>query len=64
VVHWGHKNIAGALVALEAKGHSLFEPIQEVGDSIMVASFLDGDGNIIGLIKNPPFPNEKRLSVW
>ena len=57
VVHWGVKDIAAALVTLEAKGHSFFEPIKDVGEGIKVASFLDEDGNVIGLIENPYFPN-------
>ena len=57
VAHWGVKDIDAASVTLEVKGHSLFEPIKEVGDGIKVASFLDTDGNVIGLIENPHFPN-------
>jgi predicted enzyme related to lactoylglutathione lyase len=57
VAYWGVKNIEAARVALKAKGHQLFEPIKDVGGEIKVASFLDADSNIVGLIENPHFPN-------
>jgi hypothetical protein len=47
--------MAAASADLEAKGHRLFDPIEDVGGDIKVASFLDADGNIVGLIENPHF---------
>lgn len=57
VAYWGVLDIAAACKSLETLGHELFEPVTEVGEGIRVASFLDPDGHIIGLIENPHFPN-------
>ncbi len=57
VAYWGVKNITAVCSELESKGHKLYEPITAVGGDIKVASFLDADSNIIGLIENPHFPN-------
>lgn len=57
VAYWGVKDIAAACETLQAKGHQLFEPVTDVGGGIKVASFLDADENIVGLIENPHFPN-------
>lgn len=57
VAYWGVKDMAAACADLSAKGHALFDPVTEVGGGIKVASFLDADGNIVGLIENPHFGN-------
>jgi predicted enzyme related to lactoylglutathione lyase len=57
VAYWGVKDIAAAATTLEAKGLALFEPMKDVGGGIKVATFLDADKNVIGLIENPHFPN-------
>ena len=57
VAYWGVRDMAAASAALLAQGHELFEPVTEVGEGIKVASVLDLDGHIIGLIENPHFPN-------
>ena len=57
VAYWGVKDMAAACADLSTKGHALFDPITEVGCGIRVASFLDADGNIVGLIENPHFAN-------
>ena len=57
VAYWGVRDIAAACSDFEAKGHRLFEPITDVGDGIKVATLLDADGNVFGLIENPHFPN-------
>ncbi len=57
VAYWGVKNISEAVRDLEARGHSLFESVKDVGGDIKVATLLDADGNIVGLIENPHFPN-------
>lgn len=57
VCYWGVKDISAACADLEKKGHQLFEAIKDVGGEIKVASFLDIDGNVVGLIENPHFPN-------
>lgn len=57
VAYWGVMDITSSCDSLRAKGHTLFEPITDVGGGIKTASFLDEDGHIIGLIENPHFPN-------
>jgi predicted enzyme related to lactoylglutathione lyase len=57
VAYWGVKDINAACAVFMAKGHQLFEPVKDVGGDIKVASFLDADANIVGLIQNPHFPN-------
>ena len=57
VAYWGVKNIEAAATALQSRGHKLFENITDVGGGIKTATLLDADGNIIGLIENPHFPN-------
>ncbi len=58
VAYWGVKNIEAAASELQTKGYKFFENIVEVGGGIKTATFLDTDGNIIGLIENPHFPNK------
>ena len=58
VAYWGVKNIEAAASELGARGHTFFESIQNVGGGIKTATFLDPDGNILGLIENPHFPNQ------
>ena len=60
VAYWGVKNIETAAAELQSKGHKFFENITDVGGGIKTASLLDADGNIIGLIENPHFPNKQR----
>ena len=57
VAYWGVKDITAAAATLEAKGLALFEPVKDVGGGIKVATFLDADKNLVGLIENPHFPN-------
>jgi predicted enzyme related to lactoylglutathione lyase len=56
--YWGVKNIEATASELQAKGHKFFENIADVGGGIKTATFLDADGNIIGLMENPHFPNK------
>ena len=57
VAYWGVKSMAGAVTELEARGHTLFDPVTDVGGGIRVATLLDADKNLVGLIENPHFPN-------
>ena len=57
VAYWGVRDIGKACAELEAKGHRLAEAITDVGSGIKVAIVLDADGNSVGLIENPHFPN-------
>ena len=58
VAYWGVKNIEAAAFELQFKGHKFFENITDVGGGIKTATLLDADGNVIGLIENPHFPNK------
>jgi predicted enzyme related to lactoylglutathione lyase len=58
----GVKDIEAASQALEAAGQGLHEPVTDVGGGIKTASFLDPEGNLIGLIENPHFPNTQGSS--
>ena len=55
VAYWGVKNITAACAELSDAGCELFEAVTDVGGGIKVASVLDLDGNIFGLIENPHF---------
>lgn len=55
VAYWGVRDIEAAEATLAAQGLALYEAITEVGGGIRVASFLDSDGNVVGLIENPHF---------
>ena len=57
VAYWGVKDITAAATTLQGKGLFLYEPVKDVGGGIKVATFLDADKNVIGLIENPHFPN-------
>lgn len=55
VAYWGVEDIATEFKRLLEIGGKEHSAIQDVGDGIQVASFLDPFGNIIGLIHNPHF---------
>lgn len=55
VAYWGVEDAAaalGRLLELGAMGHG---DVQDVGDGIRVATVLDPDGNVFGIIENPHF---------
>lgn len=55
LAYWGVENIESALAALVEKGAKEADAIQDVGDSIKVASVCDPFGNVFGIIENPHF---------
>jgi predicted enzyme related to lactoylglutathione lyase len=55
VAYWGVDNIEMIFKRLIDMGAKKNSEIQDVGDSIKVASVKDPYGNIIGLIENPHF---------
>lgn len=57
VAYWGVADIEATAAELTAAGHTLSEPITEVGGGIKTAALLDPEGTSIGLIENPHFPN-------
>lgn len=55
--YWGIEDLAATLQLLAAEGANLHEDAQDVGGGIKVATVLDSEGNIFGLIENPHFSN-------
>jgi predicted enzyme related to lactoylglutathione lyase len=55
LVYWGVPDIQAAAAHLESMGASIQSGAQEVGEGIVVATFLDPFGNIFGIIENPHF---------
>ncbi len=56
VAYWGVKDIRATLDALLAEGATAHEGVQDVGEGIKVATVLDSEENVFGLIENPHFP--------
>lgn len=55
VAYWGVSDLRAMLADLEARGVTVRNPVQEVGEGILVAAISDPFGNTIGLIENPHF---------
>lgn len=53
--YWGVDDVALAVADAEANGATLLEAPQDVGDGIIVASFENSFGHVVGLIYNPHF---------
>ncbi len=53
--YWGVDDVALAIAEAEANGATLLEAPQDVGDGIIVASFENPSGHVVGLIFNPHF---------
>jgi predicted enzyme related to lactoylglutathione lyase len=54
-VYWGTANIAEEMDRVRGLGATTVDPVQDVGEGIMVATVADPFGNRIGLIQNPHF---------
>ena len=54
-VYWGTADIAEEMARVRGLGATTVEPVQDVGDGILVATVADPFGNHIGLIQNPHF---------
>lgn len=54
-IYWGVEQIKAAVEHLESLGASLINPVQDVGDGILVATLRDPFGNSLGIIENPHF---------
>ena len=57
VAYWGVDRMAAAWPRLLALGAAAVAPPQDVGEGIQVATVKDPDGNLLGVIENPHFPN-------
>ena len=55
VAYWGVSDLRAMLANLEARGVTVRNPVQDVGEGILVAAISDPFGNTIGLIENPHF---------
>jgi predicted enzyme related to lactoylglutathione lyase len=55
VAYWGVSDLRTLLASLESRGVTVQNPIQDVGEGILVAAVSDPFGNTIGLIENPHF---------
>ena len=53
--YWGVDDMAVAMAEAEASGGTVHETPQDVGDGIIVASFVNPRGQRVGLICNPHF---------
>lgn len=59
VAYWGVPNAAAAVARLETLGATVREPLQDVGDGIIVAVVSDPFGNSLRIIENPHFDAAK-----
>ncbi|WP_323845555.1 VOC family protein [Microbulbifer magnicolonia] len=55
IAYWGVADLAAQVERLGAMGARQHTEIVDVGEGILMASFLDPYGNIFGLIENPHF---------
>lgn len=55
VAYWGVENADAALERLLELGAGEHTGVQDVGGKIRVATVLDPDGNVLGIIENPHF---------
>jgi predicted enzyme related to lactoylglutathione lyase len=53
VGYWHVDDIEGALARLLATGAEAQQPVTDVGGGRRIATVLDPDGNVIGLLQNP-----------
>jgi predicted enzyme related to lactoylglutathione lyase len=54
-VYWGTADLAAEIARVTGLGATIVEPVQDVGEGILVATVADPFGNHIGLIQNPHF---------
>lgn len=55
VAYWGVSDARAAYARLIQMGASDHEPIQDVGEGILIGSVHDPFGNVLGVIQNPHF---------
>jgi len=58
VAYWGVADMAAQVERLNALGARQHSEVENVGDDILVATFLDPFGNVFGLIENKHFQAE------
>ena len=60
IAYWGVADAQAAYKRLVELGASGFEPIQDVGEGILIGAVRDPFGNVLGVIQNPNFKIEPR----
>ena len=55
VVYWGTDDIGTEVTRVVGLGATVVQPVQDVGEGILVATVADPFGNNVGLIQNPHF---------
>ena len=58
IAYWGVSDIAAQVERISAMGARQHGEVVDVGEGILMASFLDPYGNIFGVIENPHFQAE------
>jgi predicted enzyme related to lactoylglutathione lyase len=53
VAYWHVADIEAKLAEVTAAGGSVHEPVRDVGNGRLVATFTDPDGNVLGLLQDP-----------
>ncbi len=53
VAYWHVEDIEAKLAEVIAAGAAVKEPVRNVGGGRRVASFIDPDGNVLGLLQDP-----------
>ena len=53
VAYWHVSDIETKLADVTAAGATVKDPIRDVGNGRLVASFTDPDGNVLGLLQDP-----------
>jgi predicted enzyme related to lactoylglutathione lyase len=53
VAYWQVPDIEAKLAEVTAAGATLKDPVRDVGNGRLVASFTDPDGNVLGLVQDP-----------
>jgi predicted enzyme related to lactoylglutathione lyase len=59
IAYWGVADALAAYKRLVELGASGFEPVQDVGEGILIGAVRDPFGNVLGVIQNPKFKIEK-----
>ncbi len=53
VAYWQVPDIEAKLAEVTAAGATLKDPVRDVGNGRLVATFTDSDGNVLGLVQDP-----------
>jgi len=59
IAYWGVEDAQAAYQRLIELGATGLEPIQDVGEGILIGAVRDPFGNVVGVIQNPNFKIEK-----